>query len=250
MAEAGARREKKEETAVDFPVSRVVFDLDGTLVDTAPDLTDTMNHVLAGLGRPAVPERDVRHMVGRGARKLIETGLAATGGRLDAAGEDALLERFLAYYGENLAARSRPFPGATALLEALCRAGLALGLCTNKPQAMTDRLMRELALDGYFTRSAGGDLLAVRKPEPGHLQYILDGLGDGGPAVLIGDSEIDVATARAAGVPVILVDFGYSETPARALGADAVIGALGELSALLTPDSGARVSADRPGASK
>lgn len=212
-----------------FPVSKLVFDLDGTLVDTAPDLAAAMNHALGEAGRPPVPLDDVRHMVGLGARRLLEAGLEATGGRIDAAGEAALLERFLDNYRENVARLSRPFPGAGELLAELAGRGIALGLCTNKPQGLTETLMTTLGFDRFFASIVGGDALAVRKPDPAHLRHVIDRLGGDGPALFVGDSEVDLETARAAGVPVILVDFGYSARPASEMGADGVIGDLKDL---------------------
>jgi len=218
-----------------FPASRVVFDLDGTLVDTAPDLSEAMNHVLVKAGRPPVPPETVRHMVGRGARRLIEAGLEATGGRLDPASEAALLEQFLDHYRANIAVHSRPFPGAETLLERLGRLGIGLGLCTNKPQALTEALLEALSLARHFAAIAGGDALDVRKPDPRHLAHVLDRLGGDGPALMIGDTAVDVAAAQAAGVPVIVVDFGYSEEAAHGLGADAVVSGLSALGELIGP---------------
>jgi len=218
-----------------FPVSRVVFDLDGTLVDTAPDLGAAMNHVLDEAGRPPVRLETVRHMVGLGARRLLEAGLEATGGRLSATEEDALLEKFLGHYRENVARLSRPFPGARDLLETLADRGIALGLCTNKPQRLTEALMVALGYDHFFASIVGGDALAVRKPHPAHLRHVLERLGADGPALLVGDSEVDLKTARAAGVPVILVDFGYSTRPVLELGADGVVGNLGLLGTMIRP---------------
>lgn len=211
-----------------FKARRIVFDLDGTLVDTAPDLCRAMNHVLGEVGRPAVPVEQVRHMVGQGARKLIERGLQATGGL----GPDIEIERliavFLDHYGANIAAASRPFDGAVALLERLSAQGAVLGLCTNKPQALAEALMSELRLDGFFASMVGGDALAQRKPHPMHLGRVLSDLGDG-PAVMIGDTATDVGAARNAAVPVFLAAFGYSAEPAVSLGGDAVFADFHEL---------------------
>lgn len=205
-----------------FEAQRVVFDLDGTLVDSAPDLTEALNHVLTELGRPAVDIDDVRHMVGQGARKLIELGLASTGGA-DGTDMDTLLDAFLAHYADHVADHTRPFPGALALIDRLTAAGVRLGLCTNKPIGLTRTLMAALDLDRHFDTMIGGDSLEVRKPDPRPLQMVLDGMAGNGAALMVGDTATDVATARNAGVPVVVVRFGYSRTPVDALGADLVI---------------------------
>lgn len=218
-----------------FRAARVVFDLDGTLVDTAPDLAAAMNHVLAGMGRPALPEASVRAMVGAGARALIERGLAATGGVPAEFDMAPALQRFLDWYSANIVRATRPFPGAEALLGELSAAGIALGLCTNKPQALTEALLEGLGLARWFGCVAGADAVSARKPDPAHLDHVLDRLGGDGPALMVGDTATDVAAARALGLPVVLVDFGYSPVPARTLGGDAVVGSLAELAAMIRP---------------
>lgn len=202
----------------------VVFDLDGTLVDTAPDLAAAMNAALAEEARPPIPLATVRHMVGKGARALIERGLAATGGPIAPERMEALLRRFLEHYGDNIIATSRPFPGAVAALERLALQGAKLGICTNKPQALTLKLLDGLGLTERFGAVLGADVLPVKKPHPRHLLETIARLG-GRPerAIMVGDSETDVATARAAGVPVVAVTFGYTALTPEALGADRLI---------------------------
>lgn len=218
-----------------FRVARVVFDLDGTLVDSAPDLAAAMNHVLAGMGRPTLPEASVRAMVGAGARALIERGLGATGGVPADFDMAPALARFLDWYGANIVRATRPFPGAEALLDGLAASGIALGLCTNKPQALTEALLAGLDLARHFGCVTGADAVPARKPDPAHLGHVLDRLGGDGPALMIGDTATDVAAARALGLPVVLVDFGYSPVPARELGGDAVVGSLAELATMIRP---------------
>ncbi len=216
----------------------VVFDLDGTLVDTAPDLTRSLNAVLAGVGRAAVAEDRVRHLIGLGARRLIERGLETTGGGLDGTGVDELLARFLDHYKAHIADHSRPFPGAREVLETLRGQGIKLAICTNKSEALARRLLEALDLLSWFPVVIGGDSLARRKPDPEPLLAAIAGLGaDPASAVMVGDSDTDMRTARAARVPVIAVSFGYTETPASALGADAVVDRLDEL-----PDTLARLA--------
>ncbi len=210
----------------DSSLPAYIFDLDGTLVDTAPDLLTALNAVLAGAGRAAVDQDTLRHMVGFGARALILQAFAATG---PAATEDALpglFDAFIAHYRQNIAAKSRPFAGVAETLAAL--SGVArLGVLTNKPQALADLLMPAMGLARYFRAIHGAGRLAVSKPDAAVFHHVIEDLGgpktgDGPGAIMIGDSATDVATARAAGVPVVLVAYGYSPTPAAELGGDAV----------------------------
>jgi phosphoglycolate phosphatase len=208
----------------------VIFDLDGTLVDTAPDLTAALNAVLTRAGRAAVPIDDVRHMVGRGARFLIEKAMAASGPPVDAADVNDMMLHFLEYYDANIAVASRPFERAEAVVRQLSARGHRLGVCTNKPEALTLKLLGELKLRDLFPVILGADSRPYRKPDPRHLLDTIAGLGGRKEsAVLVGDSETDVNTARAAGVPVIAVSFGYTETPVHQLGADIVIDHFDEL---------------------
>lgn len=200
-----------------------IFDLDGTLVDTAPDLLAATNAVLRGAGRPTVQPSSLRRMVGMGARSLILQAFAATGAPLSEADLPAHVDRFLTHYRAHIAAESRPFPGVEETLEGL-RGQARLAVLTNKPQEMADLLLAALELDRYFEAIHGAGRLQVVKPDPAVFHHIVEELGGGeGPAIMIGDSAVDVATARAAGRPVIVVDYGYSQTLAQDLGADAVV---------------------------
>jgi phosphoglycolate phosphatase len=201
----------------------VVFDLDGTLVDTAPDLCAALNHALGVLGRPGVPADDVRHMVGHGARKLLERGLAATG-EVSPALVEAGVPSFLEYYAANIAVGSRPYPGVEAALDVLAAAGSKLAICTNKPAALSAALITALNWDGRFAANLGFDSVPAAKPDPGHLfATIAAAGGDAGSTIFVGDSITDTTTARAAGVPVVAVSFGFSDRPVAELGADLVI---------------------------
>jgi len=208
---------------VPFPES-VIFDLDGTLVDTSPDLTAALNAVLMREGRPIVPEDDVRHMVGRGARVLIERAMAGSGAPVLPDDAAALVQHFLDHYDANIAVHSKPFASAEIVARRLAARGHRLGVCTNKPEALSLKLLDALKLRDLFPAILGADSRPYRKPDPRHL---LDTIAAAGgrreSAVLVGDSETDVLTARAANVPIIIVSFGYTETPARELGADIVI---------------------------
>ena len=216
------------------PFDAVVFDLDGTLVDTAPDLCAHLNEMLAELGRPGLELAEVRPMIGDGARALLRRGLEASGGLPPGADLDALFLEFLTRYTACPLRFGTVYDGVLPVLEALRAADVRLGVCTNKAQAPSDRLLAELHLDRYFPVIIGGDALTVRKPDPGHLRTVLDRLATPpSRAVMIGDSENDLLTARAAGLPCILVSFGYTPVPARDLGADKVIDHMGELPAAL-----------------
>jgi phosphoglycolate phosphatase len=209
--------------ALPFPET-IIFDLDGTLVDTAPDLTAALNAVMRNDGRPEVPLDDVRHMVGRGARYLIERAMEATGGPADDRSITDFVQHFITHYEANIALASRPFERAEDVVRRLSDRGHRLGICTNKPEGLTFKLMNELRLRDLFPAILGADSRPYRKPDPRHLLDTIAALG-GNPAnaVLIGDSETDVKTARAANVPVVVVSFGYTEIPPHELGADAVI---------------------------
>jgi phosphoglycolate phosphatase len=201
----------------------VVFDLDGTLVDTAPDLCAAMNHALVRLGRPAVPPDLARDMAGQGARKLIEKGLLASGSapvELIEAG----LPHFLTFYAEHIADGSQIFPGVEAALDTLAAAGCQLAICTNKPVALSKALVTALGWDGRFAANLGYDSVPSPKPDPAHLLATIAAAG-GDPAttIYVGDSITDTRTAQAAGVPVIAVSFGFSDRPVAELGADLVV---------------------------
>lgn len=205
-----------------FPAT-IVFDLDGTLVDTAPDLCAALNHALGALGRPGVPAEDVRHMVGHGARKLLERGLAATGAVSPELVEAGVLP-FLDFYAANIAVGSRPYPGVEAALDALAAAGCTVAICTNKPAALSAALITALGWGGRFAANLGFDSVPAPKPDPGHLfATIAAAGGDATKTIFVGDSITDTTTARAAGVPVVAVSFGFSDRPVADLGADAVI---------------------------
>lgn len=203
----------------------IVFDLDGTLVDTAPDLVDTLNVILAREGLPAVPFNAARNMIGGGARVLIERGLKADGRPWHAAEVERLYTDFVTHYGTHLADRSRPFPGAVAAIERLTVRGCRFAVCTNKLEQLAVRLLDALGVLTHFSAICGQDTFGVQKPDPEILLATIRMAG-GIPerAIMIGDSQNDIAVARAAKIPVIAVDFGYTETPISKLGPDLVIG--------------------------
>jgi phosphoglycolate phosphatase len=199
----------------------IIFDLDGTLVDTAGDLTASLNHALGTLGRPPIDPPAVRAMVGHGARKLLERGLAATG-ELTPGLVEAGVAPFLQHYAAHIAVHSRPFDGVEQALSTLEADGLRLAVCTNKPVALAEALVAELGWAGRFRALLGADSRPWKKPDPRHLTDTL-AAAQGRSAIFVGDSRTDADTARAAGVPLVLVSFGYSTDPVETLGADALI---------------------------
>ncbi len=212
------------------PDHTIIFDLDGTLVDTAPDLCRALNHVLEKHKRPTVDEETVRAYVGRGALKLIERGISDNGKLPDRALLKRLEADFLVYYQANIARQSRPFPGAIRALTTFADRGALLGVCTNKREALSRQLLQELDLLRFFPAILGADTLDVRKPNPKHILETIKRLGgDPNKSVMVGDSETDVEAARNAGVPIIVVSFGYtSQNPGR-LGGDRLIDHFDEL---------------------
>ncbi|MDD3445647.1 MAG: phosphoglycolate phosphatase [Zavarzinia sp.] len=204
----------------------VIFDLDGTLVDSAPDLTGALNATMATLGLHPIPEAEVRHMVGHGARKLIERGLEAHAVPKSSAEVDALVAVFIDHYAGHVADSSVAFPGVVATLDWLRARGVRLGVCTNKPESLAKQLLVALELDRFFPAAAilGGDSLPVKKPDGRHLIATVEALeGDLTRTVMVGDSATDLRAARDADVPVVLVSFGYTPVPAHELEPDAVI---------------------------
>ncbi|MBB5751071.1 phosphoglycolate phosphatase [Prosthecomicrobium pneumaticum] len=202
----------------------LVFDLDGTLVDTADDLVATLNVVLEEAGLGGVTGAQTRAMVGHGARVLIERALAAKGAERAPDEVDALLARYIKHYGANIAVASRPFPGVEAALDRFSARGFALAVCTNKLEHLSLRLLDALGLSPRFAAICGADTFAVRKPDPLMLtETIRRAGGDAARAVMIGDSATDIDTARAAGIPVVAVDFGYTPVPVTELSPDVVI---------------------------
>ena len=210
-----------------FPFAVVAFDLDGTLADTAPDLTAALNHALGALGRAAVPEDSVRHMVGHGARALLTKGLAATGEMTPELVEQGF-PIFLAYYEAHIADRTRPFPGIEFAMDGLAARGAKLAICTNKLEGLAYELVEALGWTRRFAAIVGGDTLPVRKPDPAPLFEAIARAG-GGPAAFVGDSITDTDTARNAAIPCVAVSFGFSDRPPEMLGADRLIDHFDEL---------------------
>jgi phosphoglycolate phosphatase len=210
----------------------VVFDLDGTLVDTAPDLVATLNVVLAREGLAPLPYEAARNMVGGGARRMIELGLKAEGRTLAARDVDRMFDEFISHYTAHIADQSRPFPGLNDALDQLATRGARFAVCTNKLEGLSRLLLDTLGLGTRFEAICGQDTFGVHKPDPEILRRtIIQAGGSLARAVMVGDSAADIDTARAAAVPVIAVDFGYTETPVAQLGPDRIIGHFDKLPA-------------------
>ena len=218
----------------DWPKA-VVWDLDGTLVDSAPDLAAALNQLLREQGLPGHGVAQVETMIGAGVAKLIERGFVAAGASIAPTTLDLLLPRFLTLYGAGATEETRLFPAAEAVLRRFAEAGVRQGLCTNKPRALSLQILAHFGLAELFAVVVGGDSTAARKPDPLPLRATLDGLRvTAADAVMVGDSRADLDMARALGLPVVLVSFGYSDTPAVELGADAVIESLSDLPDVLS----------------
>jgi phosphoglycolate phosphatase len=198
----------------------LIFDLDGTLVDSAADLRAALNEMLRERGRAPLSAAQVRRMIGDGAPALVARALAAGG----AAADRGALPRFLELYQANATQLTRPYPGVPETLAALRRAGYRTAICTNKPQRATIGVLQGLELSALFDAVAGGDRFAVRKPDPGHLFGLIGELGgQNRRTAMIGDSEIDAAAARGAAVPLVLMRYGYARVDPGALAADALL---------------------------
>jgi phosphoglycolate phosphatase len=213
----------------------VAFDLDGTLVDTAPDLIGTLNQILAEHGHAGLPLEASRTIVGRGARVMLERGFAAAGETLAPDRMEALFAHFIALYRARIDMASRPFPGLEAALDALEAAGAALAVCTNKPTDLSVDLLEKLGLAPRFRAIVGPDAAGAYKPDPRHLIAAIEAAGgDIGRALLVGDSRADADAALAANVPMVAVSFGYSDIPPAALAAGALIDHFDELPAAVS----------------
>jgi phosphoglycolate phosphatase len=212
----------------------IAFDLDGTLVDTAPDLIDTLNLILARQGLPEVPYDAARPLIGGGARGMIERALVIEGRACAPADVDTLYRAFVAHYAEHIADRSRAFPQLEKTLDRLADQGHRLAVCTNKLEWLSKRLLDTLRLADRFAAICGQDTFGVQKPDP-HIfrATVMQAGGEPERAIMVGDSVTDIHTARAARVPVVAVDFGYTDVPIATLRPDRVISSFAELPAVI-----------------
>ncbi|MBL8582068.1 MAG: phosphoglycolate phosphatase [Rhizobiaceae bacterium] len=208
----------------------IVFDLDGTLIDTAPDLLSSLNHSLASASLRPVESSGFRQHVGMGGRVMIERAFAAAQRELPREEHDRLLNVFLQHYGAGIPGASQPYPGVVDALARFADAGFRLAICTNKTEGFSRRLIEALGLDSRFAAICGSDTFAYRKPDPRHLfDTISAAKGDRERAMMVGDSRTDIDTAKAAGIPVVAVDFGYTDRHVREFEPSAIISHFDEL---------------------
>lgn len=217
--------------------SLVIFDLDGTLIDTAPDLITALNHTIVAQGLSAVGYEDITHLVGQGAKMMIQRAYHLQGQTLDEQAVEPLLARFIEFYLSEMPGDSKPYPGVIAAMERLSAAGCKLAICTNKIEQLALPLVQKLGLSDHFAVITGGDTFEMRKPHAGHILGTIERAG-GDPArtVMIGDSINDILAARNAGIPSIAVSFGYSDVPVEQLEASTIIGSFDQLTPELIAD--------------
>jgi phosphoglycolate phosphatase len=210
----------------------LLFDLDGTLVDTLPDLTNAVNEALRERSFAPLLPQEVRPMIGDGMAMLLARAFAARGGT--GAEAEAVHERFLRIYERVATTHSCPYPGVAETLATLRQGGYRTAVCTNKPQRATEEVLRGVGLAALFDGVAGGDRYPYRKPDPRHLLALIDEIrGEPKRAAMIGDSENDAASAQAAGLPLVLMRYGYARIDPAELGADSVLDSFDELPAVL-----------------
>lgn len=228
------RRGSPDRPRMPMPRPTLLFDLDGTLADTAADLCETLNVILELHGRERVPQERVRHLVGGGARLLLERGFRETGDPASEALLDRSFHEFLDYYGRHIADHTKLWPGVRDQLDRLSERGALMAVCTNKVEDLSRKLLEMLAIDHYFPVVIGGDTLPVKKPDPEHLFEAIRQLGgENAHSVMVGDSETDVHAAKNAKLPSICVTFGYTRIPVAELGAEATIDHFDEFPAAL-----------------
>ena len=216
------------------PAPTIVFDLDGTLVDTAPDLIATLHALFAREGLPP-PGSELRNMIGGGARRLIERALAQKNAKVSDLELERLYAGYIEHYAAHIADRSRPFPGTEAALDALASTGCRLAVCTNKLEFLAVRLLEALGLSGRFAAICGQDTFGLQKPDPEVLRRTVARAGGRMErALMVGDSDTDIHMARKAAVPVVAVDFGYTETPVALLAPDRIISRFEDLPAAVS----------------
>jgi len=202
----------------------LVFDLDGTIVDSAPDLADALDLLLAEQGKPPLGLAVGRSLIGHGISNLVAKGLDRSGIKLDGPELDSRIKRFHEIYADNLSRKTRPYPGVKDGLSLFRDKRFRLAVCTNKLERYSRQILADLELARHFDQVAGPDTFGIAKPDPRHLLLTISSLaGNGKPALMIGDSEVDIELAKAACIPVIAVTYGYAKTPLAALNPDALV---------------------------
>ncbi|MCW0979306.1 phosphoglycolate phosphatase [Agrobacterium sp. BT-220-3] len=211
-----------------------IFDLDGTLVDTAADLVSSLNHTIAAAGLAPVTYEDLTHLVGQGARVMIRRAFALRQVELPEAELEPLYERFITHYRAEMPGESRPYPGIITVLDALSASGITLAVCTNKTEILALPLLEKLGLTQYFAAITCGDTFEFRKPDARHILGTIEKAGgDVQHSIMVGDSINDILAAKNAAVPSIGVTFGYSDVPMVELKPDVVIDDFTELTPAL-----------------
>jgi len=219
---------------LDSSIPTIVFDLDGTLADTAADLVATLNFILDREGLEAIPLASARNLIGQGVRALLQRGFAVQGRSLAPARLEELFEEFLDLYGQHIVDRTQLFPGVEAALERLARRGHRLAICTNKTESLSRDLLVALGVAQRFAAICGRDTFPFCKPDPRHLtETVRLAGGVARTAIMVGDSKTDIDTARAAELPVIAVPFGYTDVPVTSLAPDIVISHFDEIDAAI-----------------
>ena len=208
----------------------IIFDLDGTLVDSAPDLADALDALLTERGHAPIGLDHTRHLIGHGVSELVRKGLQARGETLDAPSLASAVQGFLGHYTPNLSRRSYPYPHTVETLIHLSEDGWRLVVCTNKLEASARQLLSDHGLLRFFALVAGPDTFGVAKPDPAHLLHCLPNRS---PAIMIGDSEPDILAAKAAHMPVIAVAWGYAQQPVAGMGPNAVATSMQDIPALV-----------------
>ena len=241
------RRAPLSNANLDLTGATIAFDLDGCLVDTAPDLIGTLNLILAEHGHHGLPLDSARSVVGHGARAMLALGFQAVGETLDPERMNRLFERFIELYRARIDMASRPYPGVVEALDGFAAAGARLVVCTNKRTDLSLALLDALDLTRRFVAVVGPDKAGAAKPDPRHLLFAIDAAGGAADhALMVGDSSTDVGAAKAAGVPVVAVSFGYNDVPAAELGADVLIDSFAELPPIARRLLAGRRAAIRP----
>ena len=219
---------------LDSSIPTIVFDLDGTLADTAADLVATLNFILEREGLEAIPLASARNLIGQGVRALLQRGFAVQERSLAPARLEELFEEFLDLYGQHIVDRTQLFPGVEAALERLARRGHRLAICTNKTESLSRDLLVALGVAQRFAAICGRDTFPFCKPDPRHLtETVRLAGGVARTAIMVGDSKTDIDTARAAELPVIAVPFGYTDVPVTSLAPDIVISHFDEIDAAI-----------------
>jgi phosphoglycolate phosphatase len=207
----------------------IVFDLDGTLVDSVPDLAGSLDALMVEKGLAPIGVEQTRRLIGHGIPNLVRRGLAERGMAWEEVAGAADVKRFTEIYGARVSLETRPYPDVETVLAVLQAQGWRMGVCTNKMERFARAVVDDLGLGRYFAVVAGPDTFKVGKPDPRHLTETARAAGGGEPVIYVGDSEVDIATGKAAGVPVIAMTYGYTRTPLHGLGAVRLIDAFAEL---------------------